>query len=219
MIKATPQFAKRFKWWWRGLSGVTLTGKGQTRREKRSAAPSPVAYSFDHMTKGDVIRCELTEADFHHAQAFFWKSGTETAAHGYELVRRLHPSKATPPWPDLRADQQRHLRTALGRDQLYWIQRAGTRPYHEQYEDPDYTEPMQWNLRATDSALRTAFRKFIYSERRRKGLIDPKKTVRLPPKNSVSWRWLEVWDLHELAGQPLDSSGHGMMTSAERQKK
>jgi hypothetical protein len=77
-----------------------------------------------------------------------------------------------------------------------------------------YTDFIHFNLNATKSALRKCFEEFIIEER--KAGIKPAK---LPRKNAISWRRLEVWDLNEIDGIALDNSEHSMKSEAKGRAK
>jgi hypothetical protein len=175
--------AKKYDWWWR-------------------TDPDP---EFTLLPTGQTRKNK-------HELSLFWKDGYETAAHAYELVRRLCPEMNLPHWVKLNALQQRELKRVVGRSDISWVTSFSTKGCHELRGDPCRTLPIQFNLEASNTALRKAFEKFIAEERQRKGILGPKKRRR----NSVSWRWLEVWDMHEREGQALSNAEHGMKTKAKK---
>jgi hypothetical protein len=147
-------------------------------------------------------------------ESHFWKAGIEHAAYAYELVRRLDRSIKTPAWPSLHPSIQMAVNGVVGRDQHYQIIRIKDHRPHEALDDPSYTQPAEFNLLASKSALERAFTAFIQRERRRKGMVTVKPE--LPPRNSPSWRWLEVWDASEVGRIPLGSSESAMLCRARK---
>jgi hypothetical protein len=140
------------------------------------------------------------------ARWFWWKDGTELAAYRYELVRRLRPEMRLRPWVELGIIQN-ILRKQIGDSTQYYLMQMP----NEDSDDPAYSCPMQFNLLASDTALEEAFILFIREQRKAKRISKPK----LPPKNSVSWRWPELWDMNDLEEIPLNNSQHGQKAKAK----
>jgi hypothetical protein len=152
--------------------------------------------------------------------AHFWKGGQETSSHTYELVRRLHRGDRS--WPPLVDNPFLLLwlpHSSVAVSFHYELAKTSNKSHNDQWKEPGWTFALQWNLRASDSALFKRFRKFIAYERRRKGMIDRRAVVRLPPKRHPSWKWLEIWDRHEIDGEPLSNSEHGALTKAKQRAK
>jgi hypothetical protein len=208
-VKANAQLARRFKWWWRGDdNSFVVTPKGATKRNERFIQDETITFQCGpaKITKADEMR-----ADFH-----FWKNGYESAAHSYELVRRLKPKLKLPPYPSLNGSQRSELIARVGKSGFTYTMRETTKAYHDCLDDPKWSFPTQFNLRATDSALREAFEHFIQEQRNLKRISGPPE---IPPKNTVSWRWLEVWDVNDRGGESLTPSEHSMKSRAIQRAK
>lgn len=138
-------------------------------------------------------------------QASFWKDGIEDAAFKYELTRRHCREKKLPPWPEL--DHETHVRLwkTLGQSDEYWVVMFADK------RAKDHTEPVQFNLRATDSALLRAFERHIREQR----VLWNIPAGAPPRKNSPSWHWLEIWDEHERADLPAYNVARGLKAKAK----
>lgn len=180
-MKPTKAQIKRHNWWWYSPEIIAFTVDGRGRTER---------------TK--------------HPVSQFWKDGRESAAFRYELVRRLDRDRKLPPWLQLDNYQTGQLKAALGESSFIWCSLQSTDSFHEACKNPTHTEPIQFNLLATDSALEKHFRQFIAEQRKLKK-VQPAK---LPRKNAISWRWLEVWDLNEVDQMALTPSLHNMKSRA-----
>lgn len=206
----TPDYAKQFGWWWRDADNeFVITPKGGTSPNPVYRAGGPA----DSKILWEIHGAKMMVGEEKRAKFQFWKDGFESASHAYELVRRIHPELNLRPFPDLTALQQGGLKVAIGKSMHLYVTRQNSKPFNQLLNDPNYSHPIQFNLRASDSALMTAFSDYIKEQRAIKN-ISGKPEV--PPKNSVSWKWIEVWDLSEKAGKALSNSEHSMKTRAKK---
>ncbi len=167
--------AEAYGWWW---------------RTPKTLGPKKLWTYYEK--KGRTLKGD------HYASTWFWRRGRETAAHDYELVRRLKPDLQLPPWPKLDMYESQCLIKAIGKAHVEEPWKISSDHCDTSPVDPDFTWPIRFNLRATDSTIIKSFgaiiKTFLVGQR------DIKK--RQPEKhrrNPVSWRWVEIWDidLHE----------------------
>lgn len=140
----------------------------------------------------------------------FWKDGTEIAAYRYEIARRLCRDKHEKTWFEVSNLEAFAIRFIFAESTIYWPTICSTHPKKAEIENPRYAEPVLFNLECSDSMLLEAFKEFI-AEQRRVKKVRLAKTIR---KNSVSWRWIEVWDLNEIDRVVLSPSEHSMKSKA-----
>jgi hypothetical protein len=188
-FEAEMPLAAKYDWWWRWSRYCKLLPNFQTEINK--------------------------ETDESGAMGMFWKGGIENAAFIYELVRRLDRSRPMPPYEKIKnIFLTSALVKDLGKSQLYDLCKWSDKHYRELCDDPNYTIPIQFCLNASKTALEAAFKEFIASQREAKNF--PESKVKLPRKNSYSWRWPEVWDMNELEGRVLGSSESTMKSRARK---
>ncbi len=193
---------KRHEWWWHDATSFYL------KRNRRSGKWN----GQTEAKRGGDGYMEQRSAS--------WKDGLEITAWRYELVRRLCRSKLSP-WTNLDHAQQQGLKQCIGESYLPSLaklpmgepQKSSAADFRQRLDDLDFTAAIQFNLRSADSELQWQFKEFIKAERKRKRISKPDKR----PRNTVSWRWLEVWDLSEREGRSLDSSASSMKVKAKRE--
>lgn len=183
--KRTPDQISRHNWWWR------LPHPSFTISEKGTTEPvAQIIYQTRYISN--------------------WKDGLEIAAFRFELSRRLNKRKFPLSWLEISNDDAFQLWALLGESSKYWVNKTGTDPKKIEAENPHYTEPILFNLDCSDSMLVESFEKFIAEQR----ILKKVRSAKIIRKNSVSWRWLEVWDINAIDGVPLNPSMHSMKSKA-----
>lgn len=150
-----------------------------------------------------------------NAPGQWWKDGVEVAAFKYELFRRLDRANNPKTWLEVCGNAAVFLSKRIGQSVIPWPTWTGTDPKRLEKQNPTLTEPALFNLECSDSMLMNAFQDFISEQRRVKGVRKPK----ILPKNTVSWKWLEVWDANEIDRVPLNNSEHSMKAKAQKKAK
>jgi hypothetical protein len=191
-MSITPEQITRHKWWWRlPQSLFTISEKGVTSGN----------HSFKFKVKGVEHSADV---------GLFWKGGLEIAAFRYEIARRLKRKELSQSWLEIPDVTAFSIRSLLAETTVYFPVTTGTDPKQVEEQNPNHTEPILFNLDCSDSMLEQSFRDFIAEQRVLTGIKHP-KIIR---KNSVSWRWLEVWDLNEVDNVTLTPSEHSMKSKA-----
>lgn len=185
------KLARKYDWWWRDAGAFTLLPKGQSRL----------------LPKGQ------TPAEF-RGESLFWKGwGWENAIFAYELVRRAKPELNLPRWHELDPFQQSAVLHAVDWNDraiiVWWTSELAALKALKDKPADTFSLPLRWNLEVGTSTLLKKFKEIIEEERRCRK-IKPRQHR----KNSVSWRWLEIWDIHKKEGLPLNNSESGMLSKA-----
>jgi hypothetical protein len=198
-LKLTPVRIRRHKWWWR-LSDNCFEIQENGTTKKRDDKDRKLS-GFEKVY-GSLIK----------ARWQWWKDGREIAAFRYELARRLDRKGMILSWPELK-DMQSIMEKFLSESTIPWPISIGNHMIDDPL--PGNTEKAVFNLQCSDSMLEQSFRDFIAEQRILTGIKHP-KIIR---KNSVSWKWLEVWDMNEIEGIPLNRSMHAMKSRAIKSAK
>ena len=177
----TPENARRFNWWWRGLF-------------VREEGPTAIGLSIDLKIIAPSIRWSKNPDVGNTFRSRY--AGYERSACLYELERRVEGKYGFEvPWIELKERWRQVLRERWPDLPI----RASLRSSHRKYPaQAGWTTP-QWisfNLKLNDKALLDGFKRFVGSERIRLSQPNPHENAGVR-RRPLTWLPIEFLDLQQ----------------------